>query len=65
MLLEALCVHECGILGREGQFWPAATFRVAALDRPNDPLYAKSCTGCWSQVSLVCKHVWLYIAIPA
>ncbi len=54
VLLDALCVHECSILGREGQFWPAATFRVVAMDRPNEPLYAKSCTGCWSQVS----HYW-------
>lgn len=50
VVLSALCVHECSILGEEGQFWPAATFRVTSMDRADEPLYAKSCTGCWSQV---------------
>ena len=50
VMLDALCVHECAILGRGGQFWPAATFRVTALDRADEPLDAKSCTGCWAQV---------------
>lgn len=31
-------------------YWPLPTFRVAAADRPNEPLTAKSCTGCWTQV---------------
>lgn len=53
VVLDALCVHECSILGAEGQYWPAATFRVTAMDRANEPFYAKSCTGCWSQVSLI------------
>lgn len=51
VMLDALCVHECTILGQEGQFWPAATFRVTAMDRADEPLDAKSCTGCWAQVS--------------
>jgi hypothetical protein len=50
LVLDALCVHECAILGPEGQFWPAPTFRVTAMDRPQEPLLAKSCTGCWSGV---------------
>ena len=51
VVLDALCVHECAILGQEGQYWPAATFRVTAMDRVNEPLDAKSCTGCWAQVA--------------
>ena len=48
--LDQLCIHECSILGREGAHWPAPTFRVVAFDRPDEPLVAKSCTGCWSAV---------------
>ena len=50
VVLDALCVHECAVLGAGGQFWPAPTFRVTAMDRPGEPLVAKSCTGCWSGV---------------
>jgi hypothetical protein len=48
--LDQLCVHECYIIGRGGQHWPAPTYKVVALDRPDEPLIAKSCTGCWSAV---------------
>ena len=48
--LDSLCVHECDVIGRGGAFWPAPTFRVVALDRPDEPLIAKSCTGCWTAV---------------
>ncbi|CAD7703988.1 unnamed protein product [Ostreobium quekettii] len=48
--LNALCVHECDIIAKGGKFFPLPTFRVTALDRPNDPLIAKSCTGCWTLV---------------
>ena len=54
VVLDVLCVHECSILGDEGQYWPAATFRVTSMDRADEPLYAKSCTGCWSQVRPEC-----------
>lgn len=46
--LDQLCIHECTVLGEEGQYWPAPTFQVVAFDRPDEPLIAKSCTGCWS-----------------
>ncbi len=48
--LDSLCVHECDVIGEGGMFWPAPTFRVVALDRPDEPLIAKSCTGCWTAV---------------
>ena len=48
--LDSLCVHECDVIGKGGQFWPAPTFRVVALDRPDEPLIAKSCTGCWTGI---------------
>ena len=48
--LEALCVHECAVVGAGGPHWPAPPFVVTALDRPSEPLTAKSCTGCWSAV---------------
>lgn len=48
--IDSLCVHECDVIGRGGAFWPAPTFRVVALDRPDEPLIAKSCTGCWTAV---------------
>ncbi len=51
MDLDALCIHECSILGEEGELWPAPTFVVTALDRPDEPLVGKSCTACWSAVS--------------
>ena len=57
VVLDALCVHECSILGEEGQYWPAATFRVTSMDRAEEPLYAKSCTGCWSQVRLTQSNI--------
>ena len=53
VVLDQLCIHECSVLGREGQFWPAPTFKVVAMDHPDKPLYAKSCTGCWSGVSIL------------
>ncbi|KAF8065639.1 hypothetical protein HT031_003240 [Scenedesmus sp. PABB004] len=48
--LDALCLHECEILGAGGRFWPAPTFVVTARDREDEPIVAKSCTGCWSGV---------------
>lgn len=48
--LDSLCVHECDVIGEGGMFWPAPKFRVVALDRPDEPLIAKSCTGCWTAV---------------
>jgi hypothetical protein len=49
--LDALTLHECEIVGEGGQFWPAPTFVVTARDREDEPIVAKSCTGCWSGVS--------------
>ncbi|GFR53040.1 hypothetical protein Agub_g15740 [Astrephomene gubernaculifera] len=48
--LDALTVHTCEVLGESGQYWPAPTFVVTAADRPDEPLVAKSCTGCWTAV---------------
>jgi len=48
--LDSLCVHECRIVGAGGAHWPAPTFEVAAMDRPDEPLVARSCTGCWTGV---------------
>ena len=48
--LDQLCVHECSILGEGGKFWPKPTFQVVAMDRPDEPLTASSCTGCWTAV---------------
>ncbi|GAX78635.1 hypothetical protein CEUSTIGMA_g6073.t1 [Chlamydomonas eustigma] len=48
--LDALCVHECEVLGEGSRYWPAPTFSVKALDRPEEPIIAKSCTGCWSGI---------------
>ena len=48
--LDSLCVHECDIIGKGGLHWPLPTFRVVALDRPDEPLLAKSCTGCWTAI---------------
>jgi len=50
VVLDAICVHECLVQGRGGRFWPAPTFQVTAMDRPGEPLVAKSCTGCWTGV---------------
>lgn len=47
---DALCLHECEIIGEGGKFWPSPTFMVTARDREDEPVMAKSCTGCWSQV---------------
>ncbi len=52
VVLDQLCVHECTVIGRGGTFWPAPTFKVTAMDRADEPLIAKSCTGCWSAVRL-------------
>ncbi|KAK9824373.1 hypothetical protein WJX72_009819 [[Myrmecia] bisecta] len=49
-VLDQLCVHECQILGPQGSFWPAATFRIIAMDNPDAPLDAKSATGAWNAV---------------
>lgn len=51
VVLDQLCIHECSVLGEEGEFWPQPTFKVVAMDQPELPFYAKSCTGCWSAVS--------------
>lgn len=48
--LDQVCVHECRVVGRGGVHWPAPTFEVVAMDRPDEPLVAKSCTGCWTAV---------------
>eukprot|EP00798_Chlamydomonas_sp_ICE-L_P023727 gene23727-9280_t len=48
--LTATCIHECTILEEDGEYWPLPTFKVTALDRPDEPCTAKSCTGCWSSV---------------
>ena len=48
--LDQLTVHECAVVGEGGEHWPAPTFTVTASDRPDEPLVAKSCTGCWSAV---------------
>jgi hypothetical protein len=48
--IDQLCVHECFIVGKGGEHWPAPTFKVVALDRPEEPLIAKSCTGCWTGI---------------
>ncbi|KAL4451372.1 hypothetical protein ABPG77_009444 [Micractinium sp. CCAP 211/92] len=48
--IDQLCVHECYIIGKGGQFWPQPTFKVVALDRPDEPLIGKSCTGCWTGI---------------
>jgi hypothetical protein len=50
---DALCLHECEIIGEGGKFWPSPTFMVTARDREDEPVMAKSCTGCWSQVGRV------------
>ena len=49
--LERTCLHECFVLGKSGAYFPLPTFKVTALDRPEEPVIAKSCTGCWTQVS--------------
>ncbi len=48
--LDQLCMHTCSILGQEGHFWPAPTFRIVASDRPDEQLDAKSPTGAWNAV---------------
>ena len=48
--LDQTCVHVCSIIGQGGQFWPAPTFKITALDREDAPLFGKSCTACWTQV---------------
>ena len=55
--IDQLCVHECTIIGKDGEYWPAPTFKVVALDRPDEPLIAKSCTGCWTGVSAA-QQLW-------
>lgn len=52
VVLDQLCIHECTVIGEGGEFWPQPTFKVVAMDHPDQPLIAKSCTGCWSGVSL-------------
>lgn len=49
--LERTCLHECFVLGKSGAYFPLPTFKVTALDRPEEPVIAKSCTGCWTQVT--------------
>lgn len=48
--LDQLCVHECYIIGQGGDYWPAPTYKVVSLDRPDEPIVAKSCTGCWTGI---------------
>ena len=35
--LDQLCVHECSVVGRGGQYWPGPTFIVRAMDRADEP----------------------------
>jgi hypothetical protein len=65
--IDVLTLHECEIIGEGGQFWPAPTFVVTARDREDQPIVAKSCTGCWSGVSKTmipdnfsCVYCYLY-----
>ncbi|KAG2488719.1 hypothetical protein HYH03_012719 [Edaphochlamys debaryana] len=48
--LDSLTMHTCEIVGEGGAYWPAPTYVVTAADRPDEPLVAKSCTGCWTAV---------------
>lgn len=48
--LDAICIHECRIIGKGGKFWPAPTFEIIAQDRLEEPLVAKSPTGCWNGI---------------
>ena len=50
--LDQLCLHECTIIGKGGAYWPQPSYKVVAMDRADEPLLAKSCTGCWTQVFL-------------
>ena len=50
MELDQLCLHDCSIIGKGGAYWPQPTYKVVAMDRADEPLLAKSCTGCWTQV---------------
>jgi len=52
--LDQLCLHECTIIGKGGAHWPHPTYKVVAMDRADEPLLAKSCTGCWTQVGSLC-----------
>ncbi len=54
--LDSLTLHTCEILGESGQYWPAPTFVVTSADRPDEPLVAKSCTGCWTAVRNPAHH---------
>ena len=53
--MEQLCLHECTIIGKGGAHWPHPTYKVVAMDRADEPLLAKSCTGCWTQVISLCS----------
>lgn len=61
---DALCLHECEIIGEGGTFWPSPTFMVTARDREEEPIVAKSCTGCWSQVGAGSHGVRVLRALP-
>ena len=50
VLLDQVCVHECRIVGEGGRYWPAPTFTIVALDRPNELIEGKSATGCWNAI---------------
>lgn len=50
VLLGQVCVHECRVVGEGGRFWPAPTFQIIALDRPDEAFDGKSPTGCWNAV---------------
>ncbi|KAK3284326.1 hypothetical protein CYMTET_8016 [Cymbomonas tetramitiformis] len=47
--IDQLCVHVCSIFSK-GKFHPAPTFRVLAMDRPDEPLDGKSATACWKAI---------------
>ena len=48
--IDQLVIHECRILGKGGQYWPAPTFQIVTADRPDEEFNFKSATGCWSAV---------------
>jgi len=47
---DQLVLHECRIVGKEGEFWPAPTFQIVTPDRPDEVFSAKSPTGCWNAI---------------
>ncbi|KAK9867743.1 hypothetical protein WJX84_007087 [Apatococcus fuscideae] len=46
--VKEIIAHECSIYQLGSQPYP--TFQIIAADRPNEPLTALSCSGCWDKV---------------